>query len=76
MKESFKRKLVRSRLKWAENGRGMVNEDNGCAQSGGKNKKMKTANKMGGLCEERFRGIGRGGDWERQMGEWRQVHTC
>ena len=36
----------------------------GCALSGGL--KWKTANEMGGLCEERFVGIGRG---EREMVE-------
>ena len=33
----------------------------------------KTMTEMGGLCEERFDGIGRGVENEREMGEWRRV---
>ena len=43
-----------------KNGRGMIDEESGCAWNGRKKEKRKTETEMGGLREERFSGSGRG----------------
>ena len=67
-KASPRRKLVRSRLKWAGHVERMegVDEEGGCHQKRGQKEKRKTETEMGGLREERFGGSGRGDENESE----------
>ena len=52
MKESFKKKFARSRLKWScgKNRKLEISEEVTCPESGAKKEASKTENVMGGLC--------------------------